>query len=287
MQSIAILGLGAMGSRMAAKLLDAGFKVTVYNRDPGRADALVERGGLVSETPCAAARDAEIVISMLRDDAASRAVWSDPRRGALLGLSPTAVAIESSTLTPAWVAELSVAVAATGAGFLDAPVAGSRPQAEAGQLVHLVGGAVLDLERARPALRVLGSALHHLGPVGSGMLVKLAVNALFAVQIASLGEMLGLFRKSGIDVEAALAALSATPVASPAVKVTARAIQAANFAPQFPIELVEKDLNYVAAAAQAVAADAPLAAAASVIYGRALAQGFGGDNISGVAKLFD
>src|ERR1700722_20275891 len=163
---IAVLGLGAMGSRMAARLLGAGHQVSVYNRSAGPAHKLVAAGAVAGKTPRAAAEGAEIVIAMVRDNEASRAIWCDEQDGALRGLGAGAVAIESSTLTPTWVKELGAKLQQRGANFLDAPVVGSRPQADAGQLIHLVGGDADIFVRAKGVLSSLGSAAHHVGPVG-------------------------------------------------------------------------------------------------------------------------
>jgi 3-hydroxyisobutyrate dehydrogenase len=191
---IAVLGLGAMGSRMAARLLGAGHQVSVYNRSAGPAHDLVAAGAVAGKTPRAAAEGAEIVIAMVRDNEASRAIWCDEQDGALRGFGAGAIAIESSTLTPGWVRELGAEVQQAGARFLDAPVVGSRPQADAGQLIHLVGGDADIFDRAKGVLSALGGAAHHVGPVGAGARLKLAVNALFGVQVAALAELLALLK---------------------------------------------------------------------------------------------
>ncbi len=286
MTRIAVLGLGAMGSQMAARLLAAGHEVSVHNRTPERGPALEAQGARRASTPREAVAGAEVVIAMLRDDAASRDVWLDPETGALGGLDEGALAIESSTLTPAWVRDLAPAGAAAGGRFLEAPVAGSRPQAEAGQLIYFLGGEAEIVDAARPVLEALGGALHHVGPAGHAAVLKLAVNALFGIQAAAVAEILGLFRKAGLDAEAALAVLAETPVASPAAKGVAGLMLAGNFAPMFPIDLVEKDFGYVAEAAGAAGAEMPTAAAVRKVYAHAKAQGFGGDNIAGVVQLF-
>ena len=139
----------------------------------------------------AAAAGADVVFTMVTDDAAARQVWLDEAAGALHGLKPGAIAIESSTVTPAFVRELAARVAAREARFLDAPVAGSRPQAEAGQLVFMVGGEAGTIAAARPLLEVLGARVIPVGTAGQGAVLKLAVNTLFAAQLASLAELLG------------------------------------------------------------------------------------------------
>src|SRR5690606_29156751 len=128
------------------------------------------------------------------------------------------IAIESSTLTPAWVRELAQHIDQRGAAFLDAPVVGSRPQAEAGSLVYLVGGSHDVFERVQPVLAAMGGAFHHLGPIGAGTTMKLAVNAYLGIQVAALGEVLGFASKGGLAYERAAEVLTGLAVMSPALK---------------------------------------------------------------------
>ncbi len=283
---ITILGLGAMGSRMAMRLVEAGRTVTVYNRTVGRASELSELGVTVAGTPREAAEGADIVIAMLSDDEASQAVWTDPETGALAGLAAGAIAIESSTLTPGWVRELAGLVNDRDAAFLDAPVAGSRPQADAGQLIYLVGGEEETLARARPALQQMGGTIHHVGPVSQGAVLKLAVNALFGIQVAAVGELIGFLVASGLDVEKTIGLLGDTPVMSPAAKGVAGLMLAGNFAPMFPIDLVAKDFRYAVAAGSAVEAALPLVQSTGDVFRIATEHGYGGDNIAGVVQLY-
>ena len=191
MDTVAFLGLGAMGSRMAQRLLGQGHTLKVWNRSPGPAEALAERGAVRAATPREAAAGADVVISIVSDDRAARSVWLDAEAGACAGLGPGALAVESSSVTPAWILELGAAVRAAGADLVDAQVTGSRPQAEAGQLIYMIGGEEAGFERAREILKPLGSAFYHIGPLGKGSIFKLAVNALFAAQLASVAELLG------------------------------------------------------------------------------------------------
>jgi len=287
MNAIAVLGLGAMGARMATRLVAAGHAVTVWNRSSQATQPLRALGATVASTPRMAVQGAEIVIAMVFDDAASRTVWLDENTGALGGLSASALAMESSTLTPAWVQELGAAVTARGAAFIDAPVAGSRPQAEAGQLIFMAGGEAAAVERARPVLLQLGGALHHVGPLGSGAWLKLVVNSLFATQVAAVAEQLGLLRAAGVDPERALAALKAMPVISAAAGGAATLMLARNFAPQAPVDLIAKDLAYAVRSAERVGATLPITAAAAERYKAASAAGFGEENLVAVSKLHD
>jgi 3-hydroxyisobutyrate dehydrogenase-like beta-hydroxyacid dehydrogenase len=274
-----------MGTRMARNLLDAGHAVTVYNRSDGPAEALVEAGAARAATPRAAAVASTLVVAMVTDDAASRAVWLGDE-GAVCGLCEGAVAAESSTLTPAWVRSLGDAVAEAGATLVDAPVLGTRPQAEAGELAYLVGGPPEAVTRLRPVTDVLGAAVHHMGPLGHGAATKLAVNAFFGIQAAALGELLGLLRAAGVDEDAAAETLASLPVTSPKAKVLLRLMHERDFAPMFPIDLVAKDFRYACEVAEAAGAEVPTTDAVRAVFARAQAEGFGADNITGVARLF-
>ena len=280
-----MLGLGAMGQRMAQRLIDAGHELTVWNRTPAAASALVAAGARLAPSPRAAAEGAQIVWSMVFDDAASRQVWLDPRTGAAAAMAADAMAIESSTLTPAWVQELGAMFGARGVAFVDAPVAGSRPQAQAGQLAFMVGGDAAVIERLRPVLAALGPALHHLGPVGSGAWLKLAVNALFATQVAALAEQLSLLRRAGLDPQRALDALRAMPVLSPAAAGAGALMLAGNYAPQAPVDLIVKDLGYAIDQGRQAGASLPLTSAVMARFKSAQTAGLGGENLVAIAKL--
>lgn len=286
MTSIAFLGLGAMGSRMAANLLRAGHDVTLWNRDPARADPLVAEGARRALSPRAAAAEAEMVLAMVRDDAASRAVWSDPTAGALPAMRPGAVAIDCSTLTVGWARDLARDAAARGIGFLDAPVSGSRPQAEAAQLIFFVGGDAAVLAAAAPVLAAMGASIRHAGSAGSGAAIKLVVNALLGAQVAAVAELIGLVEALGLDPAPAWDIVGSTPVASPAANGAAAAMLASAFAPLFPVELVEKDLRYVQDTAAAAGARTPMTTAARAIMAQAIAAGFGAENLTGIVRLY-
>ncbi|MBV8428594.1 MAG: NAD(P)-dependent oxidoreductase [Hyphomicrobiales bacterium] len=285
MSKVTVLGAGAMGSRMAARLLQAGHSVTLWNRTQEKLTALTRAGASSAVTPRAAVREADFVITMVRDDEASRSVWLDPATGALPGLPHGCIGIESSTLSIGWSCTLAERCAAAGVSFLDAPVVGSRPQAEAGSLIYLVGGEREVLDRAEPLLRTMGGAVHFAGHHGAGTAVKLAINALFGIQVAALGELLAMMIDVGTDVATAMDIIGATPVCSLAAKGAVGAMLAGNFAPLFPIELVEKDLGYALAAFGSPAA-APMTTAGRGVFARAVRQGLGAENLTAIARLY-
>lgn len=285
-QSVTILGLGAMGSRMAQRLLQAGHAVTVWNRSPVAAQPLVDAGARHAPTPREAARGADVVIAMVRDDEASLSVWCDPEHGALHGMAPGAVAIDSSTLSLPTVHRLAQASAAAGVQFLDAPVSGSRPAAEAGQLVYLVGGDAATFALAEPLLKVMGAAARHVGPVGHGALAKLVTNTLLGIHVAALAELIGMLREQGVAPESVLQAVSSTPVWAPVDHYLSGSMLRSEFSPQFPIELMAKDFGYAIAAAGG-ADHLPTAAAALEVFTEASAAGLGQENMTAVSRLYD
>ncbi len=287
MKRIAVLGSGAMGSRMVQNLLNAQYPVVVYNRTESKVSSLLEKGAVYAATPRDAAEQADIVIGMVTDNDVSRKIWLDPETGAALGLSKNQIAIESSTLAVDWTRELAAELSSRGAAFLDAPVVGSRPQAEAGKLIYLVGGEAGTLAQVQSVLLAAGaSAIHHVGSVGQGMAMKLAVNALFGIQVAALAEMMGMLSKDGITPERTMECLNDLPVISPAAKGAGDLMVKSHHAPMFPIELVEKDFRYVIQTAQVFEASTPASTAIHDVYQEAIARGHGSENITGIAQLF-
>jgi 3-hydroxyisobutyrate dehydrogenase len=264
----------------------AGFAVTVWNRDPEKAAQLGHAGGRIAGSPRAAVQGADVVFSMVTDDRAARAVWLDPATGAVAGLKRGSVAIESSTISPGWVRELSDAVATAGARLLDAPVAGSRPQAEAGQLIFMVGGDADALDSVRATLAPLAAKIVHAGPIGHGALLKLAVNTLFASQLESVAELLGFLGRNGFERARAAELLAEFPIIAPPIAGAAKMMASGNTTPMFTIDLIEKDLCYVLDAAEASRSSLPGAQTARTAFRQAQALGLGQANISGLAAVF-
>jgi len=199
MTIVAIVGTGRMGSAMARALTRAGHDVVVQNRSTERAAALAtEIGAQLVTTPAEAAAAADVTITMLADDAAVRTVFDGPD-GLVAGAHTGAVLVDMSTVLPGTIRSVAEAVRATGAGILDAPVSGSVGLAETGELTLMVGGNAADLERARPALESLARMIFHLGPLGTGAVMKLAVNTVIFGLNGALAEGLVLAEAAGVD----------------------------------------------------------------------------------------
>ncbi|MEM6531702.1 MAG: NAD(P)-dependent oxidoreductase [Myxococcota bacterium] len=282
MDAIGFLGLGAMGKRMAGHVLAAGHALKVWNRTASAAEELVSAGAMLCASPREAATGAAFVIAMVTDDAASERVWFG-KDGAAAGLGPDAIAIESSTITPAWARRLAAQLPVP---LVEAPVVGSRPQADSATLIHFAAGEAESVERARPVLSRMGQAIYPVGPVGHAALIKLAVNALFATQVESLAEVLGVLREAGIPASEAMAVLGELPTMSPAAKGAGALTAAEAYDPLFPIDLVAKDMGYAVDTASALGANAPVLSAVRDSYEQARQAGHGGLNINAVAKLF-
>ena len=272
-----------MGSGMARRLLSAHFPLSVYNRNREKLKPFEDGGAFLANTPHQAAARAEIVISMLADDAVSRSVWLG-ENGALGGAASGTVLIESSTVTPGWIKELATAAAQKGCQLLDAPVTGSKSQAASGELRFLVGGEDRTLEIARPVLSVLGNDVIHFGPGGSGALMKLINNFMSGVQAASLAEATAFILASGLDHEKALAVLTSGAPGSPLVKLLSARARAGDFTPNFILRLMAKDLDYAIREASHHQIDLKTAAGALAVFQQAVANGYGEKDFSAVVE---
>jgi 3-hydroxyisobutyrate dehydrogenase len=284
MARIGFLGLGAMGSRMATRLIAAGHELHVWNRTAANAEALRGLGATVCSTPRQAALDAQYVISMVRDDESSRAIWLDNGTGALHAMGEGSVAIECSTLSTTWVSTLADIARDSSVRFLDAPVVGSRPQAQAGQLIFLVGGDSAVVGEVVPTLRLMGSKVLPVGPCGHGMAVKLAVNSLFATQVAVLSEILASLRRNGIDPALAVSLIAETPVCSPAARIAGEMIASNRHDPLFPAALAQKDLAYFLDGSGGVL---PVIRGVNRRYEELLAASHGDRHLTAVALLYE
>jgi 3-hydroxyisobutyrate dehydrogenase len=279
-----VLGIGIMGAGMARQLLAKGFDVTVWNRDVSKTATLATAGAKVAATPAMAVAGADLVLAMLANDEASRAVWLG-KEAALAAMRTDAVAIESSTLTVNWIRELAAAAQARGIAFLDAPVTGSKVQAENGALSFLVGGAVEVLERVRPALAAMGGNIAHLGATGSGAMMKLINNFLCGVQVASLAEAIAMAERSGLDVRQVAAVLSAGSPGSPLVKIVAQRMLDRAYEPNFFIPLMAKDLGYARQAFARAGIELASADVARARFVEAERAGMGQKDIAAIVEL--
>lgn len=284
MKNVAFLGLGAMGVRMAANILKAGHQVTVWNRTPSKAEELVINGARLADTPSQAAQDADFIIAMVRDDHASKEVWLDPDTGAFGSMKKGAIAIDSSTLSVNWVKELNQHASERNIPFIEAPVSGTRPQADSGQLIYLVGGKQEAYENSKELLETMGSVINYTGEVGNGALAKLCTNTLLGMQVATLAELIStLQRQQGADIVKIISALSSTAPWSASANGISAMMLNQMFAPMFPIELIEKDFSYTL---EATGYTTPAIEAVRDVFRKGIDNGIGDENMTAVIKLY-
>ena len=273
MSRLAFVGLGAMGSRLARRLLAAGHQVSGWNRTAAKARDLV--GLAVASSPRAAAEGVEAVFTMVTDDAALRAVTLG-LDGIIAGLGSGAVLVEMSTVSPTVVRELEGPVTASGAVLLDVGVSGSTITVEQGEASFMVGGDTAALERVRPWLLAMGTAVTHVGPLGLAKTMKVATNLGLAVQMLAFSEAVLLAERAGIPRERAVEALLKSVIASPMVKYRGPFVlgQMPTDA-WFKVAMIQKDLQLALDQAQATGVPLPLTSLAQEWMTKARSLGLG------------
>lgn len=265
MHTIGFVGTGAMGSRMAGTLLNAGYALKVYNRDRAKTAPLVEAGAQSAETPAQAAVGAAVVVVMVSDDAADRAVVSGDA-GVLAGAAPGTLIIDCTTATPSASRVLAKAAAERGCGFLDAPVLGSLAQAERRELVFVVGGDADAFARARPVFDAMGRLVRHVGPSGAGATIKLLNNMISGAVTAALGEAAVVSEAAGVDPTALVEVLSEGAAGCRLTRTKLPKMLKREFSPQFQLALLEKDLRYFLDLARDVDCPTPVAAVVGNLF---------------------
>src|SRR4029077_7037560 len=272
MARVAFIGLGRMGHGMAGRYLDAGFSVAVFNRSKAKAEDLIARGAQWATSPADAAIDADAVVTMVADDAASRDVWLG-KDGAAATTKAGTLAIECSTVSYDHAIHLSRELHSRGLIYIDCPVTGLPDAAASGKLTLLVGAEPADLERARPFLVPLSSTIRHFGAIGTGTVYKLINNLMGAIQIAGIAEGLAIAEQAGLDMKLVLEAVEPGVAASPQVIRHSRRMAARNFAgATFTAALRYKDAAYAVALAESLLSGVPVMGRAAVeAYARAKA----------------
>src|ERR1700678_2989398 len=280
---IGFVGLGSMGAPLAGRLLYRN-KVFGTNRTKSKASALIAEGLIWRSTPREVAAAAEIVFSMVTDDAALTAITSGPD-GILAGLRPGSIWVDMSTVSPRASRELAGRVHAGGAAMLDAPVSGSVPAAESGSLSIMVGGPEQAFGTVEPLLRTLGSTVTYVGGNGQGLLLKLAINISLAAQMLAFSEGLLLAERGGIDPELAAKAMSASAIGSPMLKARVPLVLDLPEQPWFDMRLMHKDIRLALEAAREPGIPLPAASAADSMLTIAEEMGYGHRGIAGFLRV--
>ena len=283
MTRIGVVGLGSMGAPLAARLLP-GNEVQGTNRTRAKAGALIEQGMIWRDTPREAAAAAQVVFSMVTDDAALAAITSGPD-GILAGLSPGSIYVDMSTVSPQASRELAGRVHAAGASMIDAPVSGSVPAAREGTLSIMAGGPEASFLAVAPLLGQLGRAVTHVGGNGQGLLLKLAINISLAAQMLAFSEGLLLAERGGISPELAVRAMTDSPIGSPMLQARAPLVLDLPEQAWFDVQLMHKDIRLALEAARETRVPVPAAGAADRVLTRAEELGYGHRDIAGLFQV--
>ena len=281
--NLGFVGLGAMGSRMVKRLLDAGHNVTGYNRTKSKAQWLLDLGMKWAETPRAAAQAGDFVFSMVTNSEALRAVTEGPD-GILAGLTPGKVYVDMSTVSPAAIRATARQVEAKGAEMLDAPVSGSQITVEEGKLSFMVGGKRETFEKVLPILHAIGPRATHVGANGLAVSMKIATNLSLAVQMLAFSEGVLLAEKSGISRETAVEVLVNSVMASPMVKYRGPFILKMPDEAWFDVNMAQKDVTLALEMGVQLDVPLPTTAVTNQMLTAARAMGYAKDDF---AVLFE
>jgi 3-hydroxyisobutyrate dehydrogenase len=271
-----------MGSGMARSLIRKGYAVRIYNRTRAKAEEVAKLGGEVADTPAEAARDADVVVTMLADPAALLGVM-EGAGGVISTIKKGAVLIDSSTVSPPATLKVLALLKAKGADMLDAPVFGSKNEAEKGELGFIVGGEAEVLARVQDVLDCMGRT-NHVGGNGLGAHAKLVVNLVIAGTLQAFSESMVLATKAGLDPDAVLKIILSSRARSGIIEMKAPQILKRDFSPFFPLQLMAKDMRLVLESAASLGVKLPFATSLSGIYEGCLADGLGGEDFAATIK---
>jgi len=283
--NIGFLGIGIMGSRMAANLARAGHEVTAWTRTGGKAQQWAsDNAARAAASPAEAADRADVVISMVVDGAQVEDVLLRDRDGAANRASPGTLFVDMSTIAPADTRRIGAALAERDLRFADAPVTGSSPRAEDGTLTIMAGGDESDFERARPLFEVMGSTVLHVGPLGHGQAIKLVNNAVAAVNAATLAQALAVGEGLGIDLGRLVEVMAAGSGASAMLSLKAQPMRERDYTPLFKLEHMLKDLRLCIEEGQAAGVPFPAAGLARELYVAAVGRGLAEQDFAAVME---
>jgi 3-hydroxyisobutyrate dehydrogenase-like beta-hydroxyacid dehydrogenase len=283
-ERIGFLGLGIMGSRMAANVARAGFPLTVWTHTPGKAERwATEHGATALDTPAAVAERSDIVVSMVVDGAQVASVLNG-EHGAVEGAHPGLLCVDMSTIGPTAAREIAAGLAPRGVAMLDAPVTGSSPRAEDGTLTIMCGGEPREFERVRPLLEAMGRLIVHVGELGQGQMLKLINNTLGAVNAAAVADALLLAKATGIDLDALVQVVSAGSGASLQMEMKSRPMREHDYTTLFKAAHLLKDVRLCLQEAQGADTPFPSAAHAQDLLTATISRGLGNSDYAAMIE---
>ncbi|HMK43024.1 MAG TPA: NAD(P)-dependent oxidoreductase [Dissulfurispiraceae bacterium] len=286
MTRVALFGLGTMGMGIAVNLIKNGCELFVYNRTAEKAKQIVGLGATLESTPSAAAAKADVIISVVGDDAASQAVWLGAD-GGLAGARSGSIVVECSTLSIPWVRRLAAEAESHGLHFADAAMAGSKSAAATGSLILYVGADVGVYQTVQPTLKCFSQEQIHFGLVGTGMTYKLINNMMAAAHVASLGEGMALAEECGLDKEAVLKAVTSGVIANTVIKMKAPSIMNHSHDDVFfALRWMQKDLTYALQLGDETGVPLPVAAEVREMFRLAVRKGLGSLDWSAIGEVY-
>lgn len=288
-RKIGFIGLGLMGKPMSLNLIKAGHHVTVWNRTASRAAEVVAAGGKLAKTPREVAEASEFLFTIVSDPPALEEVlWGHEGKedGALGGLKPGSIYVDSSTISPVLARKIAAACVQRNVRFLDAPVTGGDWGAREGNLVFMIGGDAETLRAAEPVLGVMGKKWFHLGPNGAGQTIKLAMNGILALQVEAMAEGLAIVSKAGLSEQSLIEVMQASMARSGVLDVKAPLMAKGDYKPSFPLRLMHKDLGLLMDLGNQLGVALPTAAASREVYSFVKGEAKQDLDYSGVMKFW-
>ncbi|MFI2743176.1 NAD(P)-dependent oxidoreductase [Zhouia sp. PK063] len=283
---IGFIGLGIMGSRMAANLLKGGHNLTVYNRTKSKANELLKNGAKWADNPVSLVKEVDVLITMLeKPDVVNLVALGEG--GFLNAMKPNSIWIDVSTVNPSFSKKLSETATAKNVRFLDAPVSGSKVPAEKGELIFLVGGNENDLKEVQPLLDLMGSKTLHIGQHGMGSAMKIMINQMLGQAMLAFSESLSLGIAMGIDKTKAMDVLLNSAVSAPILTAFRSRIEEENYEPNFPLKHLQKDLQLFTDTAFEYQKATPLTNTAKEVYAIAKQQEMADLDFSAVFQLLN
>ena len=287
MSNVGFIGLGIMGSRMAANLRRAGHDLTVFNRTRERAEAWAEEhGGTVAATPAEVGAAADIVITMVVDGPQVRAMLLGDD-SVTEGAGEGTLCVDMSTISPTQTRQIGAALGEGGIRFIDAPVTGSSPRAEDGTLTIMAGGDAADFEQARPLLEVMGKLVLHVGELGQGQVVKLINNAVAATNASTLAQALVVGRATGVDLDSLVAVMAAGSGGSAMLDLKAGPMREHDYSTLFKLEHMLKDVRLCLEEGQAAGVPFPAAADTREVLSAAMGRGLGDADFAALLEVVE
>jgi len=281
---IGFIGLGIMGSRMAANLQKHGYSLVVFNRTRAKAQSLLDRGGTFAKSPAKLAEQVDVLFTMLAHPDAVEQAALDPN-GFLSHLKPNALWVDCSSVNPSFSKKMAAAAAARQVRFIDAPVTGSAPVAEEGKLVFWVGGDATDVESIRPLLQRMGSKIVHLGGHGMGTSMKMVINLLLGAGMASFAEAMALGQGLGLSQKMLFDSLLGMPTVAPFLASKREKIERENYEAEFPLRWMQKDMHLASVSAYEAGMAMPLMNVVKEIYRLAMRGGHETEDFSAIYEF--